>query len=162
MAEDCRKVAILARQDSTVMRVIAGATLIFLPANFVAVSYCAKSMCKIQVNKANTEQTLFSTDFFDFSSSSTYLISKWIWLYIVVTAALTGAVMLAWRQLSRRRDRETAQLLHLRDPELLRAIVADEEGGDGEAGSTTSGVALRGLRNRLRRRTQTEQQAGST
>lgn len=38
IAEDSRKVAILARQDSTDMRVIAGTTLLFLPATFVAVS----------------------------------------------------------------------------------------------------------------------------
>lgn len=38
MAEDSRKVAILTRQDSTDMRVIAGATLVFLPATFVAAS----------------------------------------------------------------------------------------------------------------------------
>jgi len=37
MAEDSRKVAILTRQDSTDMRVIAGATLVFLPATFLAV-----------------------------------------------------------------------------------------------------------------------------
>ena len=38
IADDSRKVAILARQDSTDMRVIAGTTLLFLPATFVAVS----------------------------------------------------------------------------------------------------------------------------
>ena len=41
IAEDSRKVAILARQDSTDMRVIAGTTLLFLPATFVAVSASA-------------------------------------------------------------------------------------------------------------------------
>lgn len=39
IAEDSRRVAILARQDSTDMRVIAGTTLLFLPATFVAVSF---------------------------------------------------------------------------------------------------------------------------
>ncbi|KAK5118184.1 hypothetical protein LTR85_008164 [Meristemomyces frigidus] len=139
MAEDSRKVAILTRQDSTDMRVIAGATLVFLPATFVA--------------------TLFSTDFFNFTPSkaaSPSLVSKWIWLYLVVTVALTGIVMLIWRQVSRTRDRETAKLLHLKGPELLQA--GEEEGGDVEAGSAASGISLQEIRNRvtLRQRTQTE------
>ena len=43
IAEDSRKVAVLARQDSTDMRVIAVATLVFLPGTFVAVSQCRPS-----------------------------------------------------------------------------------------------------------------------
>ena len=39
IADDSKKIAILARQDSTDMRIIAVATLIFLPATFVAVRH---------------------------------------------------------------------------------------------------------------------------
>lgn len=38
IADDSRRVAVLARQDSTDMRVIAATTLLFLPSTFVAVS----------------------------------------------------------------------------------------------------------------------------
>ena len=60
------------------MRVISVVTLIFLPGTFVA--------------------TMFSTSFWDFSPDSTGpRVSKWIWIYWLLTTLLTVAVFAAWR-----------------------------------------------------------------
>jgi hypothetical protein len=62
------------------MRVIAAVTLLFLPGTFVA--------------------TLFSASFWDFSPGNQgAMVSPWVWLYWVVTAGLTAAVLCIWRGL---------------------------------------------------------------
>ena len=59
------------------MRLISIVTLVFLPGTFVA--------------------TLFSTSFWDFSPSNHgAMVSKWVWLYLVVTALLTVGVIGIW------------------------------------------------------------------
>ncbi|KAF2113209.1 hypothetical protein BDV96DRAFT_119380 [Lophiotrema nucula] len=63
------------------MRIIAAVTLIFLPGTFVA--------------------TFFSIDFFDFGpDNGGAKVSKWIWVYFVVTIVLTLAVLAVWRLVS--------------------------------------------------------------
>ena len=63
------------------MQVIAAVTLGFLPGTFVA--------------------TLFSTSFWNFQTDNDgRLVSKWVWLYWVVTVVLTLAVLAAWRLVS--------------------------------------------------------------
>ncbi|KAF2464435.1 uncharacterized protein BDR25DRAFT_307171 [Lindgomyces ingoldianus] len=60
------------------MRTIAIVTLIFLPGTFVA--------------------TLFSASFWNFGPSNTGpIVSKWVWLYWVITGLLTVTVFVAWR-----------------------------------------------------------------
>ena len=57
--------------------------------------------------------------------------------------------MVAWRQLSRTRDKETTKLLG------AKSLIADEEGdNDPEANvqGSASGIALRDLQNKLTRR----------
>ncbi|KAJ4292010.1 hypothetical protein N0V90_009909 [Kalmusia sp. IMI 367209] len=76
--------ALLAQKDNELnhqygadMRVIAIVTLIFLPGTFVA--------------------TLFSASFWDFNPTNDgQLVSKWVWLYWVVTAVLTLGVIGIW------------------------------------------------------------------
>jgi hypothetical protein len=64
------------------MRVIAAVTLGFLPGTFTA--------------------TLFSASFWNFQPSNKgRVVSKWVWLYWVVTVVLTLAVLAAWRIISR-------------------------------------------------------------
>jgi hypothetical protein len=91
------------------MQVIAAVTLAFLPGTFIA--------------------TLFSTSFWNFQPGShESVVSKWIWLYCVVTLAVTAAVMFAWRYVSGMRT-EGLEL----PPELdLGAFPAIE--GDGGSG----------------------------
>jgi hypothetical protein len=68
----------------TDMQVIAGVTLIFLPGTFVA--------------------TLFSASFWNFQPSNAgKIVSKWVWLYFVVTFLLTLAVLLGWQMSSKMR-----------------------------------------------------------
>lgn len=88
IASDSRRIAILTRRDSTDMRIIAAVTLIFLPGTFVA--------------------TVFSTGLFDWGhggppsagsggdGGSGTMISRYIWVYFMLTGALTAVVLLAW------------------------------------------------------------------
>ncbi|EXJ62355.1 hypothetical protein A1O7_02789 [Cladophialophora yegresii CBS 114405] len=87
MAVDSRNIAILTRQDSTDMRIIAVVTLLFLPGTFMA--------------------ALFSADFFDFSPRDTNeVVSKWIWLYFVLTGAATLVVFGGWYLFSHRQNKK--------------------------------------------------------
>jgi hypothetical protein len=88
IASDSRRIAILTRRDSTDMRIIAAVTLIFLPGTFVA--------------------TVFSTGLFDWGHGDPTsagsdgddgggrMISRYIWVYFMLTGALTAVVLLAW------------------------------------------------------------------
>ena len=89
IAEDSRKVAILTRRDSTDMRIIASVTLVFLPGTFVA--------------------TFFGTNLFQFiPAGSSRVVSKWVWLYWVLTVVITVLVLVSWWLFSRRQMRQTA------------------------------------------------------
>jgi hypothetical protein len=94
IASDSRRIAILTRRDSTDMRIIAAVTLLFLPGTFVA--------------------TVFSTGMFDWgngdpnasesdagaeegsSTSGGRTVSKYIWVYFMMTGILTFLVLVAW------------------------------------------------------------------
>ncbi|KAH8651282.1 hypothetical protein BX600DRAFT_100986 [Xylariales sp. PMI_506] len=82
LAKTSRRLAELSRKDSTDMRVISAVTLVFLPATFTS--------------------TLFSASFFNFSPNDSAHISKWIWLYVVITIILTAAVLACWWFFSQR------------------------------------------------------------
>lgn len=98
--------ALLAQKDNELnrrygadMRVIAVVTLLFLPGTFVA--------------------TLFSASFWDFSPANRgSVVSEWVWLYWIITIALTVAVLAVWRTHPRLRKRKP-----------WRAAGADEESG---------------------------------
>ena len=82
LAEESRNIAILTRRDSTDMRIIAAVTLVFLPGTFIA--------------------TIFGTNLFQFfPHSSGQMVSKWIWLYWVLTVVVTIVVLLIWWQFLR-------------------------------------------------------------
>ncbi|KAG6367499.1 hypothetical protein INS49_001689 [Diaporthe citri] len=84
-----KTIALLARRDSTDMRIVAWATLIFLPGTFTA--------------------TLFSSTFFDFlpDDNNPRIVSWWIWLYCLVTVLITGLVLIGWYHFSRRSRAKT-------------------------------------------------------
>lgn len=84
-----KTIALLAQRDSNDMRIIAWATLIFLPGTFTA--------------------TLFSSTFFDFlpDDDNPRIVSWWIWLYFLATALITGLVFLGWYHFSRRNRLKT-------------------------------------------------------
>jgi Mg2+ and Co2+ transporter CorA len=68
-------------KSSADMQVIAAVTLGFLPGTFVA--------------------TLFSASFWNFQPENKgSVVSKWVWLYWVVAAVLTLAVLVGWRVVS--------------------------------------------------------------
>ncbi|KUL87517.1 hypothetical protein ZTR_04610 [Talaromyces verruculosus] len=82
------EMAKVTRRDSSDMRVIAGVTLLFLPATFTA--------------------TLFSTSFFDFKPGSTdpHVMSGWFWLYWVVAVFLTLVVLASWLYTTHRENKK--------------------------------------------------------
>jgi hypothetical protein len=86
IAEDSRQIAILTRRDSVDMRIIAAVTLVFLPGTFMA--------------------TMFGSGFFRFfpQDSSKRVVSGWIWLYFVLTVAVTAAVLMFWWYFSKRQN----------------------------------------------------------
>lgn len=103
IASDSRRIAILTRRDSTDMRIIAAVTLIFLPGTFVA--------------------TVFSTGLFDWGhgdptpagsddddkSGGGRMVSRYIWVYFMLTGALTAVVLLAWGLFSWVQNRKMVQ-----------------------------------------------------
>jgi hypothetical protein len=91
IADDSRKVALLTRKDSTDMRTISAVTLVFLPATFTA--------------------TFFSTSFFNLQPTDGYRVSRWIWLYWVITVLLTVAVLFFWLVFVRLQHRKTQETL---------------------------------------------------
>ncbi|KAK2600709.1 hypothetical protein N8I77_010224 [Diaporthe amygdali] len=77
-----KTMSLLAQRDSSDMRIIAWAILIFLPGTFTA--------------------ALFSSTFFDFlPDDNPRIVSWWIWLYCLVTLFVTGLVLLGWYHFSR-------------------------------------------------------------
>lgn len=96
IAKDSRKVAILTRKDSTDMRIIAAVTLVFLPGTFVA--------------------SFFSTTFFNFQSSAgNSLVSRWFYLYWMVTFLLTIVVLCAWYYFAKRQTKQMAAIFSPED-----------------------------------------------
>lgn len=100
------------------MRVIAAITMFFLPATTTAVGATFRLLCTYVFPTADTEQTFFSTSFFDFKvgpHQSVY--SWWLWLYWVVTIVLTVLVFLGavawWKRnessMWRRQESETVR-----------------------------------------------------
>ena len=129
------------------MRVIAGTTLVFLPATFVAVGTLVTPILFV----ANRLQTLFSSDFFNFQPA-TGLISHWLWLYFAITGALTLAVLWAWRVLSRAREKQTEEILRPK-PDVVDAPQSVHESQPGNRAA--SGFSLDILNGRLARRKKT-------
>ena len=72
LAEESKIVAEESLRKNDAMRSIAVVTMLFLPPTFVA--------------------TLFSTSFFNFQSMGGPLVSRWVWLYVLVTGVLTVMV----------------------------------------------------------------------
>ncbi|KAF2103839.1 hypothetical protein NA57DRAFT_70047 [Rhizodiscina lignyota] len=92
IAKDAKEIAVLTRRDSTDMRIIAAVTLFFLPGTFVA--------------------TFFSSAFFDFPiDDPDHPVSPLIWIYWLVTGALTLIVLVAWVVFSRRKLRHMQHLM---------------------------------------------------
>ncbi|KAF2441806.1 hypothetical protein P171DRAFT_434426, partial [Karstenula rhodostoma CBS 690.94] len=103
IASDSRRIAILTRRDSTDMRIIAAVTLVFLPGTFVA--------------------TIFSTGLFDWGHGDPTpagsdddegggrMISRYIWVYFMLTGALTAVVLLAWALFSWVQNRKMVRKL---------------------------------------------------
>jgi hypothetical protein len=120
MAEDSRNIAVLTRKDSTDMRSIAVVTLLFLPGTFMA--------------------TLFSAGFFNFiPSNSPQVVSKWIWLYFLLTSVTTIFIFLGWHLFSTRQSKEIMTGINL---ETLRPLPRNRVFEDRENGVIATPPAL--------------------
>lgn len=86
IAEDSKAVALASLRKDVSMRTIAVVTMLFLPATFVA--------------------TLFSASFFNFQASDGPIVSRWIWLYVLLTAVMTVAIQGLWFLNTRKKERD--------------------------------------------------------
>jgi Mg2+ and Co2+ transporter CorA len=107
LAKISRRLAELTQNDSTHMRIIAGVTLVFLPATFMA--------------------TFFSTTFFDFKPSKEDYVSRWIWLYCLLTICLTVAILGLWWYSLRSMRKKTKMALRRRSELKEKALRSDVE-----------------------------------
>jgi hypothetical protein len=92
---------------------------VFLPGTFTAVSirerpilnqiasfYCHKWL-HLKYDYWLLWQTFFSTTFFNFQTDrSGHIVSNWLWLYFVLTIALSTAVLLWWNITARNKVHE--------------------------------------------------------
>jgi hypothetical protein len=68
-------------------------------------------------------QTLFSTTFFNFQNGGS-IVSRWIWLYWVITAILTALTNCVWYWSTQRKEKEI-NLKHKddqRDAEMIEVV----------------------------------------
>jgi Mg2+ and Co2+ transporter CorA len=97
-------------KSSADMQVIAAVTLGFLPGTFVA--------------------TLFSASFWNFQPENTgRVVSRWVWLYWVVAAVLTLAVLAAWRVVSKQKKDSVGKLPLPPELDLGKVLTIDDIGG---------------------------------
>ncbi|KAF2185611.1 hypothetical protein K469DRAFT_707841 [Zopfia rhizophila CBS 207.26] len=113
IASDSRRIAILTRRDSTDMRIIAAVTLLFLPGTFIA--------------------TVFSTGLFDWGNGDPTpdgndgegsgggqgkerVLSRYLWVYFMLTGILTVVVLSAWIAFSWVQNRRMMRQFQI-DPE---------------------------------------------
>jgi len=107
VAEDSKTVALATLRDSAAMRTIAAVTVFFLPATFTAV--CNSSTfeyTEMLLQNADLKQTLFSTTFFNFQIPNSSVVSKWVWLYGLITVLLTVFTNVIWYSSTRAKDKE--------------------------------------------------------
>ncbi|KAK3368262.1 hypothetical protein B0H63DRAFT_74056 [Podospora didyma] len=141
LAKTTRRLAELSRKDSTDMRVISAVTLVFLPATFMS--------------------TFFSASFFNFQPrpevDPSEHVSRWIWLYCVVTTVLTLVVLASWWYFSRRQHVK-ANVAFRRESELKRQAtmeVGKFNGGIGDGAAikmpdeSSGGIPGQQLRGRM-------------
>ncbi|KAF1993627.1 hypothetical protein P154DRAFT_503115 [Amniculicola lignicola CBS 123094] len=89
------------------MRLISLVTLLFLPGTFMA--------------------TLFSAGFWNFEPGHEGpVVSKWAWVYLVLTVTLTVAVLAAWRYLSGRKKKEELSMDGKVDLSFLEGLNDDK------------------------------------
>ncbi|KAH8673639.1 hypothetical protein BX600DRAFT_211125 [Xylariales sp. PMI_506] len=92
MAAQQRRLAHASKRDSTAMKTLSLMGALFLPGTFLA--------------------SLFSMTFFQFSGGddgTEAYVSRWLWVYFVVTIPLTIAIVASWWWLEKRREKKYAQ-----------------------------------------------------
>jgi hypothetical protein len=81
------------------MKTITIITLIFLPPTFVAVRQMNLRLLLVAYEPLMVEQVIFSMSMFNWQadgSNGDQIMSKYIWVYFVVTVPLTMIVLLVW------------------------------------------------------------------
>jgi hypothetical protein len=92
------------------MKSIALVTMVFLPGTFLAVNFHTPApfpSCTMLIHS----QSVFSMTFFDWSAaagSENGTVSKWIWVFVVMTLALTAFTLALWYYLVVQRERRRA------------------------------------------------------
>ena len=129
IATDSKMVALATLQDSAAMRTISAVTTFFLPATFTAVCYSQTYLAysaRLGLITMISRQTLFSTTFFNFQNAGGSMVSKWIWLYWLITAILTALTNYGWYWSIRRKEKEI-NLRHQDDQRSVEVIGLAEQ-----------------------------------
>jgi len=72
-------------------------------------------------------QTFFSTTFFNFQNTGDAIVSRWIWLYWLITVVLTALTHYAWYWSTQRKEEEI-NLRHQDDQSSVEVIELAERG----------------------------------
>ena len=108
-AEHMAAIAVDSKRDSTAMKAIAVLTMLFLPGTFVA--------------------TFFSMTMFDWNpSNGTPRVSRFIWMYWLISIPLTLLVMLLWLFWSRREHLKSQRRIKSRAAENSSSELKDDKG----------------------------------
>lgn len=122
LARDTQKVAVHTYLDSANMRMMTLINLLTLPGTFAAVSNSSIALGQVSTFSKHF-QTFFSTGFFNFGPHNPdSLVSKWIWVYFVVTAGLTIGLLAYWLGWVTRARVKGKELLATADLDLTELI----------------------------------------
>ncbi|KAK5118748.1 hypothetical protein LTR85_007954 [Meristemomyces frigidus] len=109
IAESSRRMTEAAMQDSASMKTIAILTMVFLPGTAVA--------------------SFFSMSMFDWSADDgNALATRWLWIFFVVAAPLTIAVLGIWYVLAKRKERQALLRFRTSHPEEAAGLLAQRRG----------------------------------
>ncbi|KAK8127361.1 hypothetical protein PG984_008469 [Apiospora sp. TS-2023a] len=85
------------QDDSSQMKFIALLTMVFLPISTMAVRVSCPKMKVRERNADATYQSIFSTELFSWDAGpGQAVVSKYLWVFIVISLALTTVVVGAW------------------------------------------------------------------
>lgn len=85
------------QDDSSQMKFIALLTMIFLPITTMAVRISCPRMVKCKSMSNANYQSIFSTELFSWDAGpGEAVVSKYLWVFIVISLALTTVVVGAW------------------------------------------------------------------
>jgi len=103
MAGEQRRLAHAAKRDSTSMKTLSLLGAIFLPATYLASVF---SMTFFNFQDQDNDNNNNSSN--NINGSPDHIVSRYLWIYFVISIPLTVVIVLFWRWWDRRRERRYA------------------------------------------------------